>query len=173
MNISLRALEPEDADFMYEAESDPFAWEYSDYLAPLSREQLRQYALTYDADPFSAGQLRLVIEAAGAAVLSEVKNPAGIIDLFDISPRHLRADTGIYILPEFRGKGIGAEALRLTADFARRRLALHQLTATVADTNPAALACYRKAGFTLTATHPDWLRTHTGFIPAHRLHLIL
>lgn len=165
MKISLRALEPEDADFMYEAESDPSAWEYSDYLAPLSRELLRQYALTYDADPFAAGQLRLVIDVDG--------RPAGIIDLFDISARHLRADTGIYLLPEYHGKDIAAEALRLTIEYARHRLGLHQLTATVADTNKPALSCYRKAGFTETAVHPDWLRSHSGFIHAHRLHLIL
>ena len=35
--IRLRALEPEDADMMYECESDPVAWRYSDYLAPMSR----------------------------------------------------------------------------------------------------------------------------------------
>ena len=59
--LRLRALEPEDAEMMYEAESDPAAWRYSDYLAPMSREMLREYALTYDADPLRSGQLRLII----------------------------------------------------------------------------------------------------------------
>lgn len=165
MRLTLRALEPEDADFMYEAELDPSAWEYSDYLAPLSREQLRQYALTYDANPFTAGQLRLI------AVSDDT--PVGIVDLFDISPRHLRAETGIFILPSLRGKGIGAEILRQTIKYARNRLALHQLTATIADSNQAALKCYEKAGFRVIATHPDWLRTHSGFVHAHKLHIIL
>ncbi|MDE5849776.1 MAG: GNAT family N-acetyltransferase, partial [Muribaculaceae bacterium] len=57
--LRLRALEPEDADMMYDAESDEAAWRYSDYLAPMSLELLREYALTYDADPFRSGQLRL------------------------------------------------------------------------------------------------------------------
>ena len=85
--LRLRALEPEDAEMMYAAESDEAAWLYSDYLAPLSLEMLRQYALSYDADPMRSGQLRLIIEVDGRA--------AGILDIFDISPRHLRADTGI------------------------------------------------------------------------------
>ena len=59
--LHLRALEPSDADFMYEVENDAQAWRYSDTIAPLSRKILRDYALTYDADPFTAGQLRLII----------------------------------------------------------------------------------------------------------------
>lgn len=155
--LRLRAVEPEDADMMYAAESDVAAWSYSDYLAPLSREQLRQYALTYDADPLRSGQLRLIIEADG--------HPAGILDLFDISPRHLRADTGIYILPDFRRKGIGVKALNLLKDYCRVRLGLHQLTASVAESNPEALRCYEKADFTQTGIRPDWLRTPDGFKP--------
>ena len=101
--IHLRALEPDDTDFMYAAEQDCAAWQYSDYLAPLSKEQLRQYAFTYDADPFRSGQLRLIIEKDGRAI--------GMADLFEISPRHLRAETGIYLLPQERGAGNGSLSL--------------------------------------------------------------
>lgn len=153
--LKLRALEPDDAEMMYEAESDPDAWKYSDYLAPMSREMLRDYALTYDADPFRSGQLRLIIEADMTAV--------GILDLFDISPRHLRADTGLYLLPAYRGKGVGVDALRLAKEYCRVRLGLHQLTASVAQQNEAARRCYEKAGFSQSGTRPEWLRTPEGW----------
>lgn len=153
--VRLRALEPEDADMMFAAESDDSAWKYSEYLAPLSRELLRHYALTYDADPFRSEQLRLIIEKDGCAV--------GILDLFDISARHLRADTGIYILPEFRSKGIAVAALEEAKKFCRYRLGLHQLTATVADKNHSALKVFKKAGFSSTGSRPDWLRTPDGY----------
>lgn len=153
--LRLRALEPEDADMMYGAESDPAAWRYSDYLAPMSREQLREYALTYDADPFRSGQLRLIIDVDGAA--------AGILDLFDISPRHLRADSGIYLLPDYRGKGIGVKALELVKDYCRHRLGLYQLTASVAQNNKEAFRCYEKAGFSSTGVRKEWLRTPDGY----------
>ena len=153
--LKLRALEPDDAEMMYEAESDPDAWKYSDYLAPMSREMLRDYALTYDADPFRSGQLRLIIEADVTAV--------GILDLFDISPRHLRADTGLYLLPAYRGKGLGGEALRLAKEYSRVRLGLHQLTASVAQQNEAARRCYEKAGFSPSGTRPEWLLTPEGW----------
>ncbi len=153
--ISLRAIEPEDTDMMYAAESDEAAWKYSDYLAPLSRELLRQYTLTYDADPFRSGQVRLIIEKEGL--------PVGILDLFDISPRHLRADTGIYILPDFRGKGIAKAALEEAKTFSKVRLGLHQLTATVAESNTPALQAFQKSGFSPTGSRPAWLRTPTGY----------
>lgn len=153
--LRLRAAEPEDAEMMYDAECDEEAWRYSDYLAPLSLEMLRHYALTYDADPFRSGQLRLIIEIEGKA--------AGILDLFEISPRHLRTDIGLYLLPAFRGKGSGAEALKVAAEYCRVRLGLHQLTATVASHNSIALRCFKKAGFSITGSRPDWLKTPDGF----------
>lgn len=153
--LRLRALEPEDAEIMYEAETDEAAWRYSDYLAPMSKEMLRDYALTYDADPIRSGQLRLIIEADGKV--------AGILDLFEISPRHLRADTGIYLLPEYRGKGLGTIALEQAKAYGRFRLGLHQLTASVGQHNKAARRCYEKAGFESTGTRPEWLRTAEGW----------
>lgn len=153
--LQLRALEPGDTDMMYEAEKDEAAWKYSDYLAPLSREMLLQYALAYDADPLRSGQLRLIIDFDGT--------PIGMLDLFEISARHLRADTGIYILPQFRGKAYAEESLRLAKEYCKSRLGLHQLTASVAQQNEAAIRCFTKAGFQHTGKRPDWIRTPDGY----------
>ncbi len=153
--LKLRALEPEDAELMYEAENDEAAWKYSDYLAPLSRELLHHYALTYDADPFRSGQLRLIIEKDGT--------PIGILDLFEISPRHLRAEIGIYILPQYRGKGFGTEALKASKEYCKSRLCLHQLGASVASSNYSAKHIFESAGFAVTGLRPDWVRTPDGY----------
>lgn len=153
--MTLRAIEPSDVDFMYSAEQDPSAWKYSDYVAPFSRELLRQYVLTYDADPLRAGQLRLIIEEDGA--------PIGIADLFDISARHLRADTGIYLLPQHRGYGKGVTALNALAKCCRERLGLHQIVASISKHNHNALRCYIKAGFVETGIRPQWWRSSSGF----------
>lgn len=163
--LTLRALEPQDADMMYRAENDISAWEYSDYLAPLSKEMLTQYALTYDADPFRAGQLRLIADLDGT--------PVGILDLFDISARHLRAETGIFILPDFRGKRLATESLQLVKKYAFTRLGLHQLTATVGKRNDPALKCFKNAGFNITGSRPDWLRKPSGYEEAIILSSIL
>jgi len=164
-NIRLRALEPEDADFLYEVESDPDAWKYSDYVAPLSKELLRQYAYTYDANPYQSGQLRLIIENDG--------EPIGIVDLFDISARHLRADTGIYVLPKYRGYGFATQALKELAAYGRERLGLHQMSASISKLNQSAMRCYCKAGFIATGVRPDWIRTADGFEDICLLSLLL
>ncbi len=164
-NIMLRAIEPEDADFMYEVESDPDAWKYSDYVAPMSKELLRQYAFTYDADPYRAGQLRLIIENCG--------EPIGIADLFDISARHLRTDTGIYILPKHRSFGFATQALKELAIYCNERLGLHQMSASISKLNQAAMRCYCKAGFKETGVRPDWIKTSDGFEDVCLLTLLL
>lgn len=163
--ITLRAVEPEDADFMYESENDVDAWRYSDYIAPLSREMLRQYAFTYEADPFASGQLRLVIDKDGNAV--------GLADLFEISPRHQRAESGIYIVPSMRSNGVGSEALKLLCEYSASRLGLHLLTAKIAIGNEAAAHAFANAGFSITGIIPGWLKTGNVYSDINILSKIL
>lgn len=154
--LHLRALEPADADFMYEVENDAEAWRYSDTIAPLSRKVLREYALTYDADPFSAGQLRLIITE------KESQMPVGIIDLYDVSQRHLRAFIGIYICKEHRGKGYAEEALTLIEEYAHNTLHLHQLGAKIEEGHPKSEQLFTSRGYTLQGRLTEWLSTPDG-----------
>ncbi len=154
--LKLRAVEPSDADFMYEVENDAAAWRYSDTIAPLSRRILREYALNYDADPFSAAQIRLIITDA-------VNNtPVGIIDLYDISQRHLRAFVGIYICKDFRGKGYAQEALRQIGYYAKTTLHLRNLGAKIEDGHKHAIELFEGAGFTKCGCFPSWLNAPDG-----------
>lgn len=155
--LILRAVEPTDADFMFEVENDPLAWRYSDTVAPLSRRQLRDYALGYDADPFSAGQLRLIILEKGTL------SPIGIADIYEISPLHKRAYIGIYVMEEYRGQGFASEALARLCDYASESLLLHSLWARIEEMNLASEKTFEKAGFCHIATLPDWLCTKDGF----------
>lgn len=160
MKVKLRALEPADADFMFDIENDSQAWRYSDTVAPLSRRILRDYALGYDADPFRSGQLRLVVTDASFGT------PVGLVDLYEISQRHSRAFIGIYILPAYRRKGYAHEAIKSLCNYASQILFLHQLGTRIGDDNPKSICLFEKCGFSLTATLPDWLRTPSGnYIP--------
>lgn len=154
--IRLRAVEPDDWQFMYEAENDPSAFEYSSQIAPLSMEQLRQYAITYDADPFRSEQLRLIAETIEGT-------PVGIADFFDISARHSRAECGVCIAASHRGKGFAKATLIAMKQFAKSRLGLSQLTATIAEDNASALAAFQSAGFSPTGFRPAWWRSGAGF----------
>lgn len=154
--LHLRALEPGDADFMYEVENDALAWRYSDTIAPLSRKILREYALTYDADPFTAGQLRLIITE------KENNNPVGIVDLYEVSQRHQRAFIGIYICKDYREKGYADETIQLIEEYAHNTLHLHQLGAKVEDSHHKAEKLFLNRGYSLQGNLEDWLSTPDG-----------
>lgn len=158
--IRLRAVEPEDTDFILECEADRKASIWSDVKAPLSRSQIQTYALTYDADPFSAGQLRMIIECG---------EPVGIIDLYDINQTDGRAFAGICIHPGFRKKGLAVKSLRSLIEYNGERLGLNQILAKVSSQNEVALKAFLKAGFKKIALLPRWHRIGMSY---HDFHLL-
>ena len=166
VRIKLRAVEPEDVDFLLDCESDRRNARWSDYRAPFSRNQLLTYALTYDADPFASGNLRLVIE-------TEDKNRVGILDLYNISDKDSKAYIGICIHSDFRRQKYGISALNELIIYARERLGLNQLVAKVAETNLAGLQLFTTSGFISIATLPSWHRIGSCFHAFRLLHLPL
>ncbi|MBR6339279.1 MAG: GNAT family N-acetyltransferase [Alloprevotella sp.] len=166
--LHLRALEPEDLELLYTIENDPSVWDVTTPGAPYSHHALRQYLLqaTDGWDFFATGQQRLVIETEEGVAL-------GLADLFNHEATHRRAEVGIALLCEHRGKGNGEEALHELIAFARNRLCLHSLYAKVQPDNTAAVRLMQATDFLQLCTLPDWLRTPTGYQPALLFHRIL
>lgn len=74
----------------------------------------------------------------------------GQLDVFRLDWRLRQGEIGMVIARgEERGQGIGTEALKLLEQFVFRTLGLERLELEVHMDNAPALACYRKAGFTL------------------------
>ncbi|MBP3646405.1 MAG: GNAT family N-acetyltransferase [Clostridia bacterium] len=74
----------------------------------------------------------------------------GQMDLFRLDWRLRLGEIGMLIAdPNERGRGIGQEALGLLQRYAFRTLGLERVELEVHMDNAPALACYRKAGFTL------------------------
>ena len=158
--MHLRALEPDDLEFLFALENDPDVWGVSDTLAPVSRHALRQYLEHATADFYVVRQLRLVIT-------TEIGSPAvGVVDLFDYDPLHQRAGVGITVLARERRHGYARQALELLKTHARQVLRLHQIYATVAADNPSSLKLFRAAGFRRVGTRHGWLRTAQGWADA-------
>lgn len=149
--LILRALEPEDTDLMFAIENDSDSWIYGDTIAPLSRRMLREYACTYDANPFKAGQIRLVIA-------DKSDKPVGLIDLYDINQRQSRAFVGIYIIESERGKGYSSEALVILEQYAAFILGLNRLAAKVTADNPPSEALFKKNGYVILARLTKWIK---------------
>ncbi len=149
-HIFLRALEPEDLDFIYLIENDERIWEMSTTQTPYSRFLIKQYLENAHQDIYDVKQLRLAICSYDEAIL-------GFIDLFDFNPTHNRAGIGILIAEEaHRSKGYGKEALALVKNYAKTHLRLHQLYANIAEDNIASITLFEKLGFKKIGIKKDW-----------------
>lgn len=151
-NCSLRALEPDDLDFLYVLENDSSIWEISNTLKPYSLAVLKDYLDNAHRDIYEVKQLRL-------CVCNSKDERIGLIDLFDFDPKHQRAGLGIIILnPLERNKGIGAEAISLMLDYAFTILDLHQVYANILEDNLPSIHLFEKLGFEIVGTKKDWIR---------------
>jgi len=157
-NIHLRALEPEDLDFLYEIENNESIWEVSHTQTPYSKWVLKQYLENAHQDIYEAKQLRLVI------VHTKTNNTIGLIDLFDFDAKNSRAGIGILISENYRNQGIGKETLQLISKYVFTHLNLHQLFANITTNNEASLLLFSNFGFQKIGIKKDWNKINGTFI---------
>lgn len=150
-HIKLRALEPEDLDFLYQIENNADFWEVSHTQTPFSKFLLKQYLENAHLDIYEAKQLRLVIEE------NKTKKQLGMIDLFDFNPQHQRAGIGVIIDKRFQNLGHASEAMEVLINYAFTSLNLHQLFANITPDNKKSIALFVKHGFKKTGEKKDWL----------------
>lgn len=146
--IVLRAVEPADVDDLYRLESMADVRRASWGECPLSRHLVWEYVSNYTADICRDRQVRLVAEADGVF--------AGAVDITDYDPVNRRAMAGIAIMPEFRGRGLGREALEACVGFCRG-LNLRQVAAMVPVDNGPSMRLFRSCGFSQSGVLRRWL----------------
>ena len=149
--LNLRAPELGDLDYLFHVENDTRQWMVSACKVPYSRFQLQQYIESNAHDIYVDRQLRLMIER------EEDKQLVGIIDLFDFSPTNRRAEVGVVIDRDCRGRGYGREALDLLCDYAEHVLDLHQLYAYIFEDNAPARQLFASCGFREVTLIPEWV----------------
>jgi len=149
--VKLRALEPEDLEFLFQIENNEIFWEVSHTQTPFSKYVLKQYLENAHLDIFESKQLRLIIEE------KSTKKKVGMIDLFDFNPQHKRAGIGILIHPDFQQKGFASEALELIIKYSFSYLQLHQLYANIIAENEKSLALFNKHQFKKVGIKKDWI----------------
>ena len=156
--IHLRALEPEDLDFIYTIENDESIWNVSNTQTPYSKFLIRQYLENAHQDIYEAKQLRLAI------CLNETSETIGLIDLFEFDARNNRAGIGIVIHNKSnRNNGVGKEALQLLIDYSFSQLQLHQLFANIGIENEASLNLFATFGFEKIGIKKDWLKINNHY----------
>ena len=150
-NSYLRALEPEDLEFIYAIENDEKIWEVSNTQTPYSKYLIHQYLENAHQDIYEAKQLRL------AVCKNKSFEAIGLIDLFDFDPKNKRAGIGIIIQNEIdRKNGFGSEALKLVINYAFQHLELHQLYANINIANQPSLSLFTTFGFQKIGVKKDW-----------------
>ncbi len=146
--IKLRKIEPSDLPFLYQWENDASVWADGSNHNPLSQQDLRDYIASTTGDIYKDGQLRLIIE--------DERVTLGCVDLFDLDPRNRRAAIGMYIAPEYRGKGVGRLTLEQLEFYAFDFLHLRVLYAVIATNNIPCSSLYRSAGYTPSTPLSSW-----------------
>ena len=165
-HIYLRALEPEDLEFVHAIENDESLWHLSNTQTPFSKYVIKEYLEAAHKDIYEAKQLRLVIS-------NNEDQALGLIDIFDFDFMNKRAGIGILIKGEqHRGKGIGAEALRLLIKYCFTHLQLHQLYCNISEENDASLKLFTKQGFQKVGLKKDWTFKNNNFHNEYLLQLI-
>ncbi len=153
-HIYLRALEPEDLEYVYDIENDETIWEISNTKTPYSKFLIKQYLDQAHKDIFEVKQLRLVISNYNHKAL-------GFIDIFDFDFSNYRAGIGILIKNKIdRQLGYGDEALNLLISYCFTHLNLHQLYCNISEGNTASQHLFEKHGFKRVGLKKDWIFTN-------------
>lgn len=165
-HIYLRALEPEDLEFIYDLENDEAIWEISNTQTPYSQFLIKQYLENAHKDIFEVKQLRLVIT-------NYEKAPLGLIDIFDFDFKNRRAGIGVLIKqPSNRTKGFGKEALELLINYCFTHLGLHQLYCNIFEENKASIRLFENQGFKKIGLKKDWNYVNGSFKNEYLFQLI-
>jgi diamine N-acetyltransferase len=152
--ILLRAVEPKDLDYLFQAENDMQIWNLSSTLIPFSRRTLKDYANSIH-DLATQKQFRYIIE------LSDSRIVIGMVDLFDYDAVNARAGVGIIISePNERNKGYALESLRLLEDYARKTLHLNQLYCSMHASNASSIKLFQKLGYIQVGVRKNWFKVN-------------
>ncbi|WP_457615846.1 GNAT family N-acetyltransferase [Lutibacter sp.] len=155
-HIKLRALEPEDLEFLFSVENNELFWEVSSTQTPFSKYILSKYLENAHLDIYEAKQFRFVI-------CTHNNTPVGMIDLFDFNPQHKRVGVGLLILPKYQRKHIAFEALTLLIKYAFTHLDVHQIYANVTADNTKSISLFEKLNFKKAGVKKDWVYSNTLF----------
>ena len=154
--VRLRALTPEDADWLSVQFTDSAAARLGDDIKlPVStttlREQIEKQSKRTDHGVW------LAVEAldGGTAV--------GTVDAHDVDQRHRNFKYGVSIIREQWRKGYATEAIALLLRYYFRELGYHRATGIVYAFNEASIELHRHGGFVEEGRLRENLHTNGGY----------
>ena len=138
--VTLRRMDAADTADVIRLRSDPETltqlFSYAPPTEASHRAWLARIAARDDRHEF------VIVDRASGQVV-------GTIGLADIDRTHRRAEYGVLVSAEARGKGFASEATRLVLEYGFRTLGLHRVYLHVFADNEPARRLYERAGFEL------------------------
>jgi ribosomal protein S18 acetylase RimI-like enzyme len=128
--------------------------------AQVRRESLLESPLSFGASP-ATDAARSVDGVIGAFEEERLVGMVGLLPGRHEKTQHKLHLWGMYVLPAFRGRGIGAELLDAALHHARSFAEVSWVQLAVTSAAPAARHLYERAGFEVWGIEPDALR-HGG-----------
>lgn len=147
--VRLRTLVATDADRMWESLQDPEAMRLTGTTADFTREQVEEWTRTIADRPDRYDwAITPAAERDGALISDEM---IGEIVLNEIDSRARSANIRLVLLPNYRGRGYGRDAifqvLRWAFTQGEGGLDLHRVSLDVLALNPRAHMLYESLGF--------------------------
>jgi diamine N-acetyltransferase len=146
-NITLRAIEPSDVDFLFDIENDASLWKVSGTTIPFSRKTLLDYANSFHD---------LVVQKQFRFVICNNGNTVGLIDLFDYDPINRRCGIGIIVDKDSQNKQIAFNAIRILIDHSKNNLNLKQVHCSIHASNAKSIDLFTKLNFNQVGRRIDW-----------------
>lgn len=130
--------------------------------AALRRRALEEVPLAFGASP----ETDVAIAEIGAApdwmlfgaFAPELAGITGLVRMRHAKMRHKLYLWGMYVAPEFRGRGLAAGLLAAAVQHAKSMEEVGWIQLAVSEAAPAAQRLYSRAGFTTWGREPDALR---------------
>ena len=144
----LKKVQPEDQQFLFEGLSDPINTPYYGVYYKSFEEtkiQLDWYEKSYNDE--TAIHWKIIGRGSDDSV--------GVISVYYYKPEHRKAETGFWLLPQFRNRGIISEVLKPVIQYWQQEKELHRLEAFVEEGNTASGYLLEKAGFVYEGTMKD------------------
>lgn len=136
--VRLRALEPGDAEAIWEWHQDHEFHLLDGWIYPASRQQIADWVGAVSDSKFAN---------AAFAIATETGSLIGYLRLKGASSEHRHAEFGIAIERNYWDQGYGTDATRTILRFAFTEMGLHRVALGVLDSNVRAQRAYEKCGF--------------------------
>jgi len=148
MNIKIREIDLEDADFILEIENNKDIWKISHTKEEFSKKDIEIFIAKNILDGLSTEQKRWIITINNER--------CGCIDIFDYNESNKRAGIGIVIHKDFQNQGVASKALKQFSTYCQHKLKLHQVYCTILEDNTNSIKLFEKCGFQKSGQRKEW-----------------